>query len=337
MLLVFGCKEGNKNEIVVPVRYQGKFGFIDRTGNWFIEPQFDSVSNFWNGYASVFKDNKEGIINTSGEQIIDCNYDFIGHFENELALVLINDSVNYINTQGDLISTTNFFDGEDFSEGLAAIKIEEKGKWGYINTEGEIQIDPAFDYGLEFKDGMASVDQGDFELQIDKYGNILDTIEFEYRRRRFPIIGSANNFTLGKLNSRGDTIMEMKYRSFGYPQGELMWFFTGERYGLADTTGAILIEPIYEQLWYFADNDLAPAKLHNSFGFIDRQGIVKIPFEYQETNGFKHGLAAVKVDGNWGFIDSSGELVIEPKFDNVTHYFRSILSKREPQYVYNDE
>jgi hypothetical protein len=336
------------------VKYEGKFGFIDRTGSWFIEPQFDSVSNFWNGYASVFENNKEGIINTYGKKIIDCKYDFIGLFEDGLALIMIGDSVNYINTKGELISKTNFFDGEDFSEGLAEIQFSDNGKWGYIDIDGTLIIDTLFSLTYEFKAGIAEVEIKSFDTTvinsnymvlepnyqdytIDKSGTVIDTIELERRTRKFPIIGNANNWTLGKLNSKGDTIMDMKYRSFGYPQGELMWFFTGEQYGLADTTGAILIEPTYENLWYFGDNKLAPAKLDGLYGFIDRQGTVKIPFEYQETNGFKHGLAAVNIDGKWGFIDSSGELVIQPKFENVTHYFRSTLSKREPQYDYDDE
>ena len=354
ILLVFGCKTEHRNEFVVPVKYEGKFGFIDRTGDWFIEPQFDSVSNFWNGYASVFKDNKEGIINTSGKQIIDYKYDFIGLFENGWALVIINDSVNYVNTKGDLISATNFFDGEDFSEGLAAVQIENDGKYGYIDIHGNLTIDTLFTIANAFQNGMAEVEiqawdttihdsekmlveSRNLDFIIDMTGSVIDTVIFKPRKRKFSIIGSANNWTLGKVNIHGDTIMEMKYRSFGYPQGELMWFFTGERYGLADTTGTILIEPIYEKLWYFADNELTLAKLENLFGFIDKQGSVRIPFKYQETKGFKHGLAAVKIDGSWGFVNSSGELVIQPKFENVTHYFRATLSKQEPQYAYDYE
>lgn len=352
-LLVFGCKQENRNEIVIPVKYEGKYGFIDRTGDWFIEPQFDSVSNFWNGYASVYKDDKEGIINTWGEQIIDCEYDFIGLFNDEFALVRISDSVNYIDINGKLISETDFFDGEDFSEGLAAIQFESDRKYGYIDINGKLIIDTLFTLAYEFKNGIAEVEIETTDTTtidanyifvepkyhdcvIDKYGNVLDTIEFESRNRKFPIIGYANNWTLGKLNSRGDTIMDMKYRSFGYPQGNLMWFFTGEKYGLADTTGKILVEPIYEKLWYFADNELALAKLDGRYGFIDKNGTVKIPFKYQDTKGFKYGVSAVKIGSKWGFINDTGELVIEPKFDKVTHYFRPTLKGREWQYVYQD-
>lgn len=335
ILLVPGCSKENRNEIVVPVKYGGKFGFIDRSGHWFIKPQFDSVSNFWNGYASVFKDDKEGIINTWGKLVIKCEYDFIGLFENDLALVRIGDSINYIGTTGKLISETNFYDGEDFSEGLAAVQFEEDGKWGYLNTRGEIQIVPAYDYVQAFKEAVASVELGDLELQIDVFGKVLDTVELVSGKRKFPIIGYANTRTLGRLNSRGDTIMDMKYRSFGYPQGDLMWFFTGEKYGLADTSGTIRVEPTYEKLWYFADNDLALAKANNKYGYIDRKGTVKIPFKYQDTKGFKYRLAAVKVGGKWGFINDFGKLIIDPEFENVIHHFKSTLSKKEAQYVYD--
>ena len=337
ILIVSGCQKSNPNELVAPVKYKGKYGFIDTKGNWVIKARFDSVGIFYNGFATVFKNKKEGKINAEGGLIIKYKFDFIGHFEDGLALVVIGDSVNYIDTVGNLVSERFYFDGEGFSEGLAPVQLEENSKWGYINKSGEIKIAPTFDYAQEFKNGRASVDLGEYELLVNKMGLITDTVEFDFLKRKFPIIGSANNSTLGKLNSRGDTIMHMKYRSFGYPQGDLMWYFTGEKYGLADTTGTILIKPIYDKLGYFSNNGLALAMKGGRYGFIDSKGATQIPFIFRNTNGFKYDLAAVQLNEKWGFINGNGDFVIEPKFDSVLHFFRPISAKYEPQYKFERE
>lgn len=129
--------------------------------------------------------------------------------------------------------------------------------------------------------------------------------------------------------------MQMKYRSFGYPQGNLMWYFTGEKYGLADTTGTILIEPTYDKLTYFSDNGLALAAKDGKYGYIKRDGTVQIEFQYLEARGFKYDLAAVQVDGKWGFINENNSFEIDPIFENVAHQFRPIKAKYEPMYSFD--
>jgi len=354
--LAFGCQNKIQSDLVAPVKFEGKFGFIDTEGNWVIEPTFDSVGVFYNGFATVYQNEKEGKIDTSGELIIDSKYDFIGSFEDGLALVFIGDSINYVRINGDLISTTFYYDGEDFSTGLAPVQFEENGRWGYINSSAELVLDTIYQYAEEFKENEATVtvvdtitttDQGNPNIKylevietdylIDLRGTILDTLEYERRSRMFELIGNANSFRLGKVNSQGDTIMTRNYRAFGYHQGDVFWFFTGYKYGLADTTGTILIEPIFDYLTYFSDNGLALAKKGEKYGFIDRTGNTVIPFKFENANGFKYDLAAVKLNEKWGFIDRDGEFAIEPKFENVTHCFRPTSAKNEAQYNFERE
>lgn len=92
----------------------------------------------------------------------------------------------------------------------------------------------------------------------------------------------------------------------------------------------------------------------NKWGFIDKDSVIVIPFEYNFVNPFENGLAYVKNNGKeffitkqnlklhgdfeainifseglasakknekWGFIDEEGKFVISPKYDEVD-YFR---------------
>lgn len=339
---------------LVPVKFNGKYGVINSKGNWLIKPTFDSINTFYNGFAVSYKNGKQGLIDTKGKLVLNYEYDFVGLVENERVLVQSENHYNFADLKGNLISKTSFSDAEDFSEELASVQFNENGKWGYINSFGDLKIDTLFSLAYEFKNGLAEVEietidttavstnyivleSKFYDCTIDKSGKIIDTIKYIKKKRKFPLIGSANTNTLGKLNARGDTIMQKKYRAFGYPQGKFMWYKTNGKYGLADTTGTILLKPIYEELTYFSSNGLALAKQNGKYGYINNLGKTIIDFQYDDARGFKYDLAPVKIKGKWGFIDETGFFKIKPKFENIIGNFRKSGGKTEMNYEYNEE
>ena len=58
----------------------------------------------------------------------------------------------------------------------------------------------------------------------------------------------------------------------------------------------------------------------NKCGFIDRNGKIVIPFEYEDAGNFSEGFAPVKKDGKWGYISRSGELKIPFEFDEASDF-----------------
>ena len=62
---------------------------------------------------------------------------------------------------------------------------------------------------------------------------------------------------------------------------------------------------------------LAIMWLDNKCGFIDTTGELVIPPIYQSASVFSGGLAAVGLDNKYGFIDTTGELVIPLRYDWV--------------------
>ena len=116
-----------------------------------------------------------------------------------------------------------------------------------------------------------------------------------------------------------------------------MWYKTEEKYGLADTTGTILIKPIYENLTYFSKNGLAVAKRNGKYGYINNKGDIIIDFKYEDARGFKYDLAPVKINGKWGFIDESGNFKIKPKYEYIIGNFRKLDGKTEQLYEYSEE
>jgi hypothetical protein len=352
VLLLLNCSL--QRNLTVPAKYNGKYGTINTRGKWLIKPTFDSLDSFYNGYADIYKNGKEGLINTKGKVILDCEYDFIGTVEDNRVLVMKDNSCNFSDLLGNLILKLPVADAEYFSEGFAAVKFNKNGKWGYIDIKGNLKIDTIFYLAYEFKKGIAEVTIESFDTirgnenytlletqyidyNIDQSGKIIDTIEYKQRKRKFPLIGYANANTLGRINSRGDTIMKPKYRSFGYVQEKYMRYYDGKKYGLADTTGLILIEPIYDELEYFSTNGLAAAKRNGKYGYINKSGTIVIDFVYDDARGFAYGLAPVKINGKWGFINRRGKLKIKPIYDHIAGHFKKPKTRGSNIYKFSDD
>jgi hypothetical protein len=68
-------------------------------------------------------------------------------------------------------------------------------------------------------------------------------------------------------------------------------------------------------------HQLFPIKEYGKWGYINQEGIIVIPCEFDFASDFVDALAAVKIDSLWGFINSHGKIVIKPKYSNGDERF----------------
>ncbi|MCA9816390.1 MAG: WG repeat-containing protein [Candidatus Obscuribacterales bacterium] len=110
------------SESIAAVKANGKWGFIDATGQEIIKPQYDAVSSFRHQLAAVEKDGKYG----------------------------------YIDTQNRTRIPFHFKIAKQFKDGLAPAS-EDGRNWGFIGTDGEFKIKPTFKMVFPFSEGLALV------------------------------------------------------------------------------------------------------------------------------------------------------------------------------------
>ena len=96
------------NRAVSTDPFQGKWGYIDRSGKIMIEPQ----------------------------------YKMIGRFSEGLARVFLNDDFGYIDKSATVVIKPQFDQTWHFSDGLAAVAY--RGEWGFIDPTGGFAIKPQF-------------------------------------------------------------------------------------------------------------------------------------------------------------------------------------------------
>jgi hypothetical protein len=155
-------------DTLAAVKVGGRFGFIDKTNKYAINPQFDEAEAFKEGLAVVTLGGKSGYIDKTGKYAINPQFDQASPFEDGLAMVKVGDKWGYIDTAGKYAINPKFDAALLFKDGLAVVKVG--GKWGYIDKTGRYTINPQFDDAFPFSDGLAMVKVGDKWGHIDTAG-----------------------------------------------------------------------------------------------------------------------------------------------------------------------
>lgn len=151
-------------------------GFIDKEGNYAIQPLYGNAQDYSDGIIAVkvgsFFKGKWGYIDKNNNMIINAQYDDARNFVNGFACVTLNDKYCIINKRGNIVSD-RYDMIREYCDGLAPVS--QNGKWGFVNRAGKLviplQYDEVVPYG--FNNGHCWVICGNYMMKIDREGNIL--------------------------------------------------------------------------------------------------------------------------------------------------------------------
>jgi len=218
-----------------------------------------------------------------------------------------------------MVIPPQFDDANNFYEGLAAVKINNK--WGYIDKTGNIIIPPQFDdvYGYGFSEGLAKVRINGKYGYIDQTGNVVIPPQFDHASYKFSegLSVVVANHKYGYIDKTGKMIITLQFDlaanfSEGLAQVEI-----NNKYGYIDQTGKIIITPQFDYTNGNFSEGLAAVEINNKYGYIDQTGKMIIPLQFDGADNFSEGLAAVKINDKWGYIDKTGNIIITPKFESM--------------------
>jgi WG containing repeat len=247
------------------------------------------------------RNDKLGYIDRTGKIIIEPKFEIADNFSEGLALVKIGEKFGYIDRTGKIVISPEFDRADNFSEGLAPVEIG--GKFGCIDKARKLVIPARFDSIDRFKNGSAEVSIGDVRGVIDRSGKFT----------AYPTSSNSAPITTAQSNS-----------------DELISFAQNNRYGYMDRKGKVIVRPKFDNVGEFSEG-LAWVIIDRKLGYIDKTGKVKITPRFYDSpfasgrGDFDGGLAKVCLDG-CGYIDRTGKIVIPLKFDNVARKFSNGLA-----------
>lgn len=134
---------------------KGKWGYIDTEGTLTISYQFEEAQTFKSGNAVVSFGMKYGLIDKSGKYTINPQFDMLLQ-DGSLCLVRQERKFGWCDLEGKIMINPQFEAALPFSgTGLAPVKLN--GEWGFIDKEGKIAINPQFQSAYPFSSGIALV------------------------------------------------------------------------------------------------------------------------------------------------------------------------------------
>jgi len=305
----------------------------------YIEPKYDIICRFHEGKALVKFEGKYGYIDKTGKEIVPCLYSRGQRFQDNLAWVgkFVGDSEYYaaIDETGNIIIPFKEYrwSPNPFSEGMAAFYDNGYSHVGFVDKWGQIIIpciykvasseNSSFSYGhVLLKDEKLNR-----YVIISKENKRVVSIDYSCMAHGTfgeGMIGFKRNSKYGFIDiiKRKITIAP-HYPYFNSPFSEGLHpapIKLNEREGYIDKEDNMVIEPIYEFAGKFCGG-IASVQKNGLYGAIDKKNNIIIPFKYDFVYSNHGGVSMVEIkDGKirkFGLLNSKGETILPCIYDSI--------------------
>lgn len=218
-----------------------------------------------------------------------------------------------------------------FSQTLVTqVKPAGEKKWGYANLKGELIIPAQFEKCYEFSDdGLAVIYDKEnrqyyfinlkgekLDTELKKF-KLIDGLGIDLKGFDEGLVPVKDGEKWGYLSKSGKMAIAAKYdhvTSFNSGHAPVQ---VGEKFVIIDEKGTeTAVESGVVDVRDFSEK-LAPFRAADKkFGYINTQGKIVIPAQFESVGYFKGGLAWAKtMDKKVGYINTKGEWAVKPQFD----------------------
>jgi len=308
------------SEGLAEIGLNDKSGFIKKNGQIMFIPVFEEVTSWKHGRCIVKISGKWGIIDKLGNYLIDATYDGIELIADSIYCVKSGDKKAMMNFDLKTITTFDMDDIHIFKGDLAIFT--KNSKYGFIDKYGKVRIAAKYDYAENFIHNRAIVKYGDYFGLINQNDSIIIPFELtgigDFSE---DYVFSIKDKSVGYYDLSGILVIPFEYEY--YPELKLYGnFMEGKavvrkkgKFGVIDQNGKIVIPFKYTSLTSFRDG-IATAKTTN-WGFINSANQMIVPFVYNAVASFSEGYARVKKETLWAYIDKEGILKTDFIFESA--------------------
>lgn len=302
---------------LIKARNGGKWGVYDKTGQLILPLRYDAISIQPDGSMVASLGGRWGTTDSKGNQVIPFNYQFIGDFQYGKARAKNQEAMGVIDTGGNWLVDPIFEDTRIINDSLCGYFTN--GRSGIINTHLK-QMRLAVDSLGVMKNGFILVKNKEKYGLYNQQGREIIPIQYDY----ISSFGADSMMTVydgnkkGLINVKGKVILKpsAQFQELQIMHEERAGIRINNRYGFIDKEGRLRIANRYEGITPFSEN-MAGVKLKGKWGFIDKAEQLRVQPYYDEVQSFRHGVAMVRRGNFWGFTDKVGREVIKPQYDTL--------------------
>lgn len=245
------------------VKYNGRWGVIDKKGDFVIKPLYYNVKRVeYEGkvFFHVFKKQARfGLIDTAGNTVLYPEFLKAANFKGGMLAVKYKRGWTFIDSTLQTVCDAKYEEVRDFSNGRAAVK--KNGKWGFINRLGDVVVLPTYSQVMPYRNQCAWVS----------------------KRGKWYLI-----------NHRGKTIGDQSYRSpypFSYGVAFAQKQGNNTDFGLVNASGEFIVKPRFSAVSTFNEYGVAVVSRKNRSALILPDGSFRTEFDFLKIDTFHCGWA----------------------------------------------
>lgn len=259
---------------------------------------------------------KWGFIDSSGRLVIEQKFDEADNFSEKLAAVKLNGKWGFINPKGELKIDTIYQAVWPFHNGLARA-LDDRGKIGFIDRLGRWAIRPDFENVTDFDEGKSIVETEKGYIYINSNGKkvINETFEqasaFEKGTAKVKLQGKY-----GILKSNEQWLISNKYQRINKQKNGFFLCFVGDKTVVVKSNGDHFNLPRGYNVLYFRPNAILVER-NNALRILGDKNKVIVDSLYEEISAFADTLWQVRNGNMFGLISNSGKIVLPLQYQQI--------------------
>jgi len=228
-----------------------------------------------------------------------------------------------------------------FLNGQDLIPFKSNSLWGYKDSLGTIVIEPDYQRATRFQQQYAVIVQNNLFGAIDKSNNIVIPPKHKFLKyigNEYFLFGSPakyfGEFNLGIITSKNEILISPEFKHVHFKNDNFVvkkesYIITDSdgiydtrkvtnKYGLIDTLGNVVLEPIYGRIKFFTNGYVGVNLDINGYSaLLDKSFKQLTEFEYHLSGDFHDDLLKVRNRSTekYGYLNLKGQEEIECKFD----------------------
>lgn len=290
----------------------GKWGYIDQNGRLKIAARFDWARPFSEGRATVSLGNKRGYINRRGQLAILPQFEEACPFKNGVAIVRKNRRYGLIDRNGRVLQPPIYYKIELWQQDFYRLSLLHPKTHlveihGLADAGGRLLLDTIYQEISLIQSKYIKVKKDSLTGYFSRKGKVL--IPMIYKNLGFVspegFLAARRDEKWGFIDIRGRQKLPFDYDDcrMGFSEGR-SWVLKDSCFLLLDNKMRVLRRcPQFSTVFYFNNGyaivgkkDSAGRPEDRVYGFVDRQGIERIPARFQTAWPFNSdGLSVVGI------------------------------------------
>lgn len=261
---------------IAPVKQAGKWCFINRQGQT-ISKQYDEINELSDNVYVVKAGDKYGALDHFGQTILEPRFDKLGDFKNGFAYYLEKGNYGFVSRSGTL-RKAEFEWISDFNSEHIAI-IQQNNKYGLITASGKRLLEPQYDQILKTNSPVFMVIQAGQYGFFSSEGCFLTPVAYDYVKE-YPVEFYTNGALFKLLKKKEQAFVDANgrvninfgaYQEVHFAGNDLIRVKQKNKYGYVDRKLNLVIPYKYQQAEDFSDS-LALVKFKDNTILINTEG-----------------------------------------------------------------